>query len=110
MHIRNTFSLLKYKINTYFYPNNIPRFCKDCIYFIPNSESLLSKSKCSYYPIYLSKKEKIFHYLITGHKQLAIENYDCSTTRSNEKMCGVSAKKYINKNEFYKNKNKNKLS
>lgn len=108
MNLKNTlsskFSLLKYKINTYFYPNMTTRFCKDCIYFIPDGNSLLSKSKCAYYPIHLSKKEKTFHYLITGYNHLAIENYDCSIARSNEKMCGISAKKYINKIQYYNKK------
>jgi len=64
-----------------------PKFCINCKYFIPDTNSNNVFAKCSQFP------QENTNYLIDGKITLDEYRY-CSTARSYENLCGQEGKKY----------------
>jgi len=72
------------------------KFCKNCIYFLPNTFILPNYEfgKCALY----SKIKYDENFLVTGKKKCdTIEYSYCSIVRRNEKECGQEGKDFISK-------------
>jgi len=80
----------------------IPKFCKDCKYFIPNRSwnendiQYIQYSKCSRFSTTIVHEDE--NYLVTGVDKSVVEvEYSyCSSARKLEHMCGKSGKMFEN--------------
>jgi hypothetical protein len=78
----------------------IPKFCKDCKYFIPNSKfwnkHAFQYSKCSRFNTTTVDEDD--NYLVNGvdNSVVKVEYSFCSTARKFEHMCGKSGKMFEN--------------